>query len=199
MCGFRCCGSTLPVVGSITLIRASETCPCTVLPPNTPGPSKRVRFGDSVFETYSFPLIGLRTMLNRIVPTWSNGAGGTVARVPASTAKTSWSGRSNGTTAFQSRPSTSRHWPDGGSNLTIRLVSGAGAPAAFVLGPGSPPGAVAPGVTGGKPGVVHGPAAVNPSQTASSWIAVVWLPDMNAATYTVEPVASVASARGVSA
>ena len=41
----------LPVAGSITLMRASETWPCTVLPPNTPGPSKRVRFGDSVFET----------------------------------------------------------------------------------------------------------------------------------------------------
>src|SRR5262245_57931162 len=115
-------------------------------------------------------------MLNRIVPTWSNGAGATVASVSASTANTSWSGRSNGTTAFQSRPGTSSHWPDGGSNFTIRLVSGAATPSAFVLGPGSPPGAVAP------PGVVHGAAAVNPSQTASSWIAVVWLPDMNAAT-----------------
>ena len=64
----------------------------------------------------------------------------------------------------------------GGSNFTIRLVSGAGAPAAFVLGPGRPPGAVAP------PGVVQGPAAVKPSQTAASLIAVVWLPEWKAAT-----------------
>jgi hypothetical protein len=72
-----------------------------------------------------------------------------------------------GTTAFQSRPSTSRHCPLGGSNFTIRPVSGAGTPAEFVLGPGRPPGAVAP------PGVVHGPAVVKPSQTALSLIAVV--------------------------
>src|SRR5688572_9879170 len=53
-----------------------------------------------------------------------------------------------------------------------------------------PPGAVAP------PGVVHGPAAVKPLQTADSWIAAVRLPEWKAATKTVVP--SVASARGVS-
>jgi hypothetical protein len=115
-------------------------------------------------------------MLNRIVPTLVKGAGATVARVFASTAKTSRSGRSKGTTAFQSRPSTSSQRPVGGSNFTIRLVSGAAAPAAFVLGPGRPPGAVAP------PGVVHVPAVVKPSQTAASLIAVVWLPEWKAAT-----------------
>src|SRR5262245_53984278 len=176
MCGFRCWGSTLPLLGSITLMRASETWPCTVLPPKTPGPSKRVRFGDTVCETYSFPLVGLTAMRQVIVPTWSKGAGATVARVFAFPAKTSWSGRLKGTTASQSRPSTSSQRPVGGSNFTIRLVSGAGAPAALVLGPGRPPGAVAP------PGVVQGPAAVNPSQTAFALIAVVWLPDWKAAT-----------------
>src|SRR5262245_61476604 len=116
-------------------------------------------------------------MLNRIVPTWSKGAGAaTGTRVFAFTAKTSWSGRRKGTTAVQSRPTTSSQCCVVGSNFTIRLVSGAGAPAAFVLGPGRPPGAVAP------PGVVQGPAAVNPSQTAASLIAVVWLPDWKAAT-----------------
>src|SRR5262245_59547299 len=115
-------------------------------------------------------------MLKRIVPTCRKGAGATVAKVSAFPAKTSRSGRLKGTTASQSRPRTSSQRPVGGSNFTIRLVSGARSPAAFVLGPGRPPGAVAP------PGVVQGPAAVKPAQTAFSLIAGAWLPGGKAAT-----------------
>src|SRR5438034_9717854 len=55
-------------------MRASWRWPRTVvfvreLLGQVPGPSKRTSFRASVFETYTFPVTGLVTMLKRIVPT----------------------------------------------------------------------------------------------------------------------------------
>src|SRR5262245_65282597 len=122
-------------------------------------------------------------MLNRIVPTcWKIVP---AASVFALKAKTSRSGRENGTWLFQLRPSTSTQFVP--LNLTMTPVSGAAADAAFVLGPGTPPGtiplgkghAVAP--AGGGSGVPD-PAEAKPLRTHVSRIEVVWLPEWNAAT-----------------
>ncbi len=110
-------------------MRASARCPCTVLPPATPGPSKRVRLRDSKFETYSFPFDGWTAMLNRIVPTplWKPLS----VSVATSISNTSLSGRSKRTAVDQSRPMLSRHAPLAGSNCTITPTSGACSPATF--------------------------------------------------------------------
>src|SRR6185436_13085150 len=98
---------------------------------------------------------------------------------------TSKSGSEKGT--GQLRPSSSCHVPEIELNLTISPFSGAGVPSKFVFGAGIPPGA--------EP---HGSALAPPSQTPPSLIAVVWLPEWNAAAYTLVPSGLTARARGVS-
>src|SRR5262249_41519573 len=103
-------------------------------------------------------------------------AGGAVGRGAAGTGAAAaigsasrW-GRVSFTALFQLRPFTSRHCPDGASNFTMIPVSGAWSPLKLVLGPGTPPGMLAPPT-------VQGPAAPKPSQTYPSKIDVVRLPE----------------------
>src|SRR5262245_15678236 len=126
-------------------------------------------------------------MLNRMVPTPLKTLPAT--KVLALTAKTSESGRLNEMSGVQFRASVSRHWEKVGLNLSRMPISGAAAPKALVEGGATPPGA---------PGICAGQGPAKPSQTASALIAVVRLPEWNAATKTVSPVALRASARGVS-
>src|SRR5213593_2682009 len=115
-------------------------------------------------------------MLNRIVPTcWKIVP---AANVLALNANTSRSGSENGTWLFQLRPSTSTQFVP--SNLTMIPVSGAAALAAFVLGPGTPPGTV--DWIGHCACGAPDPAEPKPSRTHGSRIEVVWLPEWNAAT-----------------
>src|SRR5689334_116872 len=114
-------------------------------------------------------------MLNRIVPTCGKAVPD--ASVLALNAKTSLSGSENETWPSQIRSSTSRQCRSSGFsvvplNLTITPVSGAAALAAFVLGPGTPPG-VAPLGFGQLACVgVPDPAVENPSRTQGSRIVV---------------------------
>src|SRR5262245_48503548 len=132
-------------------------------------------------------------MLNRIVPTCEKTV--PAASVFALNAKTSRSGSENETWPSQMRLWMSSQWVP--LYWTMIPVSGAAALAAFVLGPSLPP-AVLPLGFGQLACVgVPDPAVPNPSRTQVSRIDVLWLPEWNAATYTLVP--SVASARGVSA
>src|SRR5262245_6530951 len=124
-------------------------------------------------------------MLNRIVPTPAKTL--PAVRVFASTAKTSRSGRLKETVESQLRPIVSTQFVP--LNLTMMPTSGAGSPRALSEGPITPPGAPA--------WQFVPPLTWKPSQTTFSSIAVVRLPEWNAATNTVVP--SVARPRGVSA
>src|SRR5258706_10990346 len=115
-------------------------------------------------------------MLNRIVPTFVKIVPG--VSVFALNANTSRSGRLNGTWEFQLRPIESTQFVP--SNFTMTPVSGAAAPTAFVLGPGTPPGTFA--WIGHCAGAAPAPAPAKPSRTHTSRIVVLWLPDWNAAT-----------------
>ena len=89
----------------------------------------------SVFETYTFPLTGLTTMLKRIVPTWAK-TGGAVTCAAGSLrvdGEDVLSGSENLTVvvpvAQPARPPSA-----GRLNLTMRPVSGAGMPWTFAFG-----------------------------------------------------------------
>src|SRR5437867_3118954 len=161
-------------------MRASARCPRTVefvraLLGQVPGPSKRTSFRASVFETYTFPVTGLVTMLKRIVPTPVYGTPVAAGGLPAALiANTSSSGSEKRTALFQLRPSWSSHALCAGLNLTIMPVSGCGLPKQSRLGVGRPPGMV-------NPPTLQEPAVAPPSHTRPSLSAVVWFPDWKAA------------------
>jgi hypothetical protein len=155
------------------VMRVSARCPCTVLPPNWPGPSKRTSLCASVLETYTVPLTGFTAMLKSVVPTPVKVAVG--ASVFASMAKTSLSGRLKRTAGLQFRARPSSHLPSATLNLTMSPVSGARSPMLSVPGGGRPPGMTKPCE------VAHDAALAKPSQTAPSPIVVVPFPDLNAA------------------
>src|ERR1039457_7060423 len=103
-----------------------------------PGPSKRTLLIASVLETYRAPLTGLAVILNRVVPTCAKAA--VWARLLASTANTSVSGRLKRTEPSQERCNSSSQWPVVSLYLTMRPTSGAGSFWESVFGPGLPPG-----------------------------------------------------------
>ncbi len=139
-----------------------------------PGPSKRTSLRASVLETYSAPLTGLTTMLNRTVPTPEKEATSSGGSAMASISKTSRSGRSRNTKSRQSRPSSSSQAPVSSSYFAISPTSGPGMPSTFAFGAGSPPGATPTTVS-------QGATSEPPSQTASAGMPVVRFPERNTA------------------
>jgi len=140
-----------------------------------PAPSKRTSFRASVFETYTFPVTGLVTMLKRIVPTPAYGTPASAGGLPAALITNTSSSRSEKRTAlFQLRPSWSSHALCAGLNLTIMPVSGGGLPKQSTLEAGRPPAMV-------NPATLQEPAVAPPSHTRPSLSAVVWFPDWKTA------------------
>ena len=128
---------------------------------------------DSVLDTYSVPDTGFTAMLNSTVPTC--GKATFSVSLLASTANTSLSGRVNSTPVFQLRPSSSSQRFLSRLYLTKRPVLGAGLPSALVSGPRRPPGMI---LVLTRQGVL----TLKPSQTSSSLMEDVSLPDLKAAT-----------------
>src|SRR5436305_13769338 len=165
MCLLRWMGVTLEPL--TTVMRISARWPCTVCPPKTPGPSKRTSFLASLLLTYSFPVAGLVTMLNSVVPTCANDA--VCVSALASTAKTSVSGRLKRTALSQLRCSSSSQCPVLLLNLTINATYGACLPSKLVVGPGLPPGEMEP------LGLMQGSLGLKPGHTRGSSMTVLWL------------------------